>query len=473
MSELPTGWLEVEIGNLCDLVNGRAFKPQEWGKEGLPIIRIQNLNRPNAAFNFFNGELDPRHLIVTGQLLFAWSGTPGTSFGAHVWNGPAAALNQHIFKVEFDTDQLDKTFFRHAINQKLDELIGSAQGGVGLRHVTKGTFERTRITLPPLAEQKRIAQKLDALMAQVSTLKARIDAVPALLKRFRQSTLNAAVSGRLAATSKITSTSEETIQLNDRARPISVEELAHALEITGEQFPDQWSVYALEQLVDQERGIPYGIVQTGEHIDGGVPTVRCGDVKKLTVDTTCLKRVTSSIEANYQRTRLKGGEVLLAIRGSVGNTAVAPNSLAGSNISREVAMIPCTGDVDARFIALTLQSPRGQQQLAGKTRGVAQKGINLADVRRLPIALPPLTMQRQIVHCAEQLFALADQLEVKVDAAQKRIDALSPSLLARAFRGELEPQDPSDEPAGVLLERIRAQRAAAPKPKRGRKATAN
>jgi len=390
-----------------------------------------------------------------------------------VWNGPAAALNQHIFKVEFDADQVDKTFFRHAINQKLDELIGSAQGGVGLRHVTKGTFERTRIALPPLAEQKRIAQKLDALMAQVSPLKSRIDAVPALLKRFRQTALNAAVSGGLAATSEITYGSEGTIQLNERARPISVEELAHALEITGEKFPDQWSVYALEQLVDQERGIPYGIVQTGEHIDGGVPTVRCGDVKQLTVDTTCLKQVTSSIEANYQRTRLKGGEVLLAIRGSVGNTAVAPNSLAGSNISREVAMIPCTRDVDARFIALTLQSPRGQQQLAGKTRGVAQKGINLADVRRLPIALPPLTMQRQIVHCTEQLFTLADQLEAKVDAAQKRIDALTPSLLAKAFRGELVPQDPSDEPASVLLERIRAQRAAAPKPKRGRKVTAN
>lgn len=108
--------------------------------------------------------------------------------------------------------------------------------------------------------------------------------------------------------------------------------------------------------------------------------------------------------------------------------------------------------------------------MAGKTRGVAQKGINLADVRRLPIALPSRTAQREIVDRVEQLFTYADQLEAKVAAAKQRIDALTQSLLAKAFRGELVPQDPTDEPASALLERIRAQRAATPKPKRGRKA---
>lgn len=199
VSDLPAGWLAAQIGEICELLNGRAFKPQDWGKEGLPIIRIQNLNRPNASFNHFSGELDPRHHVVPGQLLFAWSGTPGTSFGAHVWTGGHAALNQHIFKIDFDEDCIDKTFFRHAINQKLDELIASAQGGVGLRHITKGAFERTTISLPPIAEQKRIAQKLDALLAQVDTLKARIDAIPELLKRFRQSVVRDAVNGTFVA----------------------------------------------------------------------------------------------------------------------------------------------------------------------------------------------------------------------------------------------------------------------------------
>ena len=86
--------------------------------------------------------------------------------------------------------------------------------------------------------------------------------------------------------------------------------------------------------------------------------------------------------------------------------------------------------------------------------------------------MPPLIEQTEIVRRVEQLFAFADQLEAKVATAQARIDRLTQSILAKAFRGELVPQDPNDEPASVLLERIQAQRAAAPKAKRGRKATA-
>ncbi|HEX7243633.1 MAG TPA: hypothetical protein VF263_25325, partial [Longimicrobiaceae bacterium] len=82
---LPEGWAEATVGELCTLVNGRAFKPAEWSIEGLPIIRIQNLNNPAALFNYFDGELDPKFEVSSGDLLFAWSGTPGTSFGAHIW----------------------------------------------------------------------------------------------------------------------------------------------------------------------------------------------------------------------------------------------------------------------------------------------------------------------------------------------------------------------------------------------------
>jgi type I restriction enzyme S subunit len=148
--ELPVGWVEVPIGDLCELRNGRAFKPAEWTDEGIPIVRIQNLNNWQAKFNHYQGEVDANHLLGGGELLFAWSGTPGTSFGAHIWAGGKAALNQHIFRVDFDEVSLRKDFFRYAINQKLNDLIDIAHGGVGLRHVTKGKFEQTEVCLPPL-----------------------------------------------------------------------------------------------------------------------------------------------------------------------------------------------------------------------------------------------------------------------------------------------------------------------------------
>ncbi|MCW5789325.1 MAG: restriction endonuclease subunit S [Polyangiaceae bacterium] len=197
MSGLPAGWATAAIRELCTLENGRAFKPSDWTERGLPIVRIQNLNNAGASFNRFAGEIAERYRLRGGELLFAWSGTPGTSFGAHVWRGGDAVLNQHIFRVDFNDSVVEKRFFRHAINQKLEELIDVAHGGVGLRHVTKGVFEGTEVLVPPLPEQKRIADKLDALLARVDACRERLDRVPGILKRFRQSVLAAATSGEL------------------------------------------------------------------------------------------------------------------------------------------------------------------------------------------------------------------------------------------------------------------------------------
>jgi type I restriction enzyme, S subunit len=136
---LPSTWAIAEIGQICSLINGKAFKPSDWTDTGLPFIRIQNLNNPSASFNHFDGSVADQFLVQHGELLFAWSGTPGTSFGAHIWSGETAVLNQHIFRVLFNDEVIEKRFLRLAINQKLEELIGKARGGVGLRHVTKGS----------------------------------------------------------------------------------------------------------------------------------------------------------------------------------------------------------------------------------------------------------------------------------------------------------------------------------------------
>ena len=87
MASLPQHWATIPIGDICELINGRAFKPSEWSETGLPIVRIQNLNKATATFNYFDGPIEDRHSVKDGDLLFAWSGTPGTSFGAHLWDG--------------------------------------------------------------------------------------------------------------------------------------------------------------------------------------------------------------------------------------------------------------------------------------------------------------------------------------------------------------------------------------------------
>lgn len=131
--KLPEGWAWARIGAITELVNGRAFKPSDWTPSGLPIVRIQNLNNPDSPYNRYDGDCDSKFLLYGGELLFAWSGTPGTSFGAHVWNGGKALLNQHIFNVRFSKLNLDINYFELSINQSVLSLIDLAHGSTDLR----------------------------------------------------------------------------------------------------------------------------------------------------------------------------------------------------------------------------------------------------------------------------------------------------------------------------------------------------
>ena len=164
-------WPMVEIGEICDLINGRAFKPQDWktaDSGGLPIVRIQNLNSPESEFNFYNGEVKDRFIINNGELLFSWSGSRGTSFGAHIWNGGRAILNQHIFKVVFDQIRANKSYLFYALNNAVQEVEQNLHGGVGLVHITKGNLERIQIPIPPLKTQQAIVADIKAEQALVT-----------------------------------------------------------------------------------------------------------------------------------------------------------------------------------------------------------------------------------------------------------------------------------------------------------------
>lgn len=155
----PKGWPVRRLDSVCALVNGRAFKPEEWEESGLPIIRIQNLNDPTKPFNYTTQSLPERFRVRRADVLFSWSGTPGTSFGCFRWNGPEGWLNQHIFNVRLN-DALDGEFFIAHVNLKLTELIAKAHGGVGLQHVTKGMVDETILMIPPTHLQADFARNV-------------------------------------------------------------------------------------------------------------------------------------------------------------------------------------------------------------------------------------------------------------------------------------------------------------------------
>ena len=405
--ELPVGWVEVPIGELCDLRNGRAFKPIEWTDSGIPIVRIQNLNNPSAKFNYYQGEVDAKHWLRGGELLFAWSGTPGTSFGAHVWEGGDAALNQHIFRVDFDENSIDKAFFRFAINQQLNDLIDIAHGGVGLRHVTKGKFEATEISFPPLNEQRRIAAKLDTTLAAVEACRQRLDGVAATLKRFRQAVLAAASSGEL--------TREWREERGLKVAPtISLGEI---IKVSSGRFLPAKAMVAC----------------------GGIPVYGGNGVNGL------------HNESNVSQPTLVIGRVGYYC-GSIHLTPekawVTDNAL----VARHDATSTRT-----KYLYYALQGI----DLRANDSSTAQPVISGAKIYPLKLMCPCIEEQDEIIDRIESLFTLADQLEGRLNTARKVVDRLTPALLAKAFRGELVPQDPGDEPASVLLERLAAKRRAA------------
>lgn len=148
---------EVELGEIASYQNGYAFKPDDWSKNGLPIIRIQNLNDPDKEYNHYEGDdIDERYFVQDGDVLIAWS----ASLGVYVWNRGDAWLNQHTFKVNFESDEVDKSYFVYAIQEVLKKIENKLHGST-MKHITKKKFLKLKIPLPSLSEQKTIVAKLD------------------------------------------------------------------------------------------------------------------------------------------------------------------------------------------------------------------------------------------------------------------------------------------------------------------------
>lgn len=152
-------WQETTLGSLCVLGNGHGFRPKDWAETGLPIIRIQNV-RGSKDFNFYSGNPDPTWLVEPGELLFAWAGVPGVSFGPGIWSGPRAVLNQHIYRV---TPQRNiEIYWLFEVLRHLTPLIERRAHGfkTSLLHIRKVEFTSQRVLLPPAKQREIVCERM-------------------------------------------------------------------------------------------------------------------------------------------------------------------------------------------------------------------------------------------------------------------------------------------------------------------------
>ena len=183
IGEIPEEWDILPLTKLATYINGMAFKPSDWKKEGIPIVRIENLNDPYAQFNYFGDEVDNRFLLSDGDILLSWS----ASLGVYIWNRKKAVLNQHIFKV-VPNKTVDKQFIYWALHNSVENLKKVTHGST-MKHFQKRELEKTKIALPPLSEQQKIAEILSSMDEAIQRVNDQITKTERLKKGLMQTLL--------------------------------------------------------------------------------------------------------------------------------------------------------------------------------------------------------------------------------------------------------------------------------------------
>ena len=439
----------VRVGESLRLVNGRAFKPTEWKKSGLPIVRIQNLNNPDAPFNYYEGQLPEKFLLDDGDLLFAWSGTPGTSFGAHIWRRGRAWLNQHIFKVHFDDKQFDKRYLQLAINRNLEQYIRAAHGGAGLAHITKGRFEESTLPCLPLDEQQRIVAEIEKQFTRLDAGMASLKRVQIALKRYRASVLKAACEGRLVPIEAELArkenhsyeTGEELLRriLEERRKKWKgkgkYKEPATPAIVGLLTLPEGWTWAGLDQLM---LNITDGDHQPPPQTNSGVPFLVIRDVRSGKLDFGDTRFVSREYANQVEPFRKPaGGDILYTLVGSYG-IALRVTTDQEFCIQRHIGVLRPHALSPADYLAHVLNSSFVFRQAGKVATGTAQMTVPLAGLRRIVIPLPPIHEQERIVAEIERRLSVTEQLEATIHSSLGRANRLREATLHQAFSSDLQ-----------------------------------
>jgi len=438
IKETPSGWKLAPIHSIVSEANTglvRSAKEQHI-KGQYPYIKMNNLTN--------SGKFDLRKMVyvdavekdlIKGQL-------HAGDFVFNTRNSAELVGKCGVFKEDSNSAILfNNNLLRMRFSEVMPEIVSywlnSPLGKQQLSSVTSATTNvaaiyqksllKLEVPLAPLLEQKRIVEKLDSLLAQVDTIQQRLNNLPNIIKRFRQSVLAAAVSGKLTG------------------------------DWSRENNCKNWQEVVLSNIT---RSISDGDHQAPPKAESGIPFLVISNVKTGVVNFDTVSRwVPESYYDSLKDIRVpKVDDILYTVTGSFG-IPVQVKTDEKFCFQRHIAIIKPNCDfTSSRFLYHLLNSDFALRQAEATATGTAQKTVALSSLRSFKFKIPTPVEQTEIVRLVEQHFALADTLEKNLANAKQRVDNLTQSILAKAFKGELVPQDPNDEPAEKLLERIKAAR---------------
>ncbi|WP_170960868.1 restriction endonuclease subunit S [Vibrio sp. 10N.286.45.A3] len=365
--------------------------------------------------------------------------------------------------------------------RQFGDYVNAVSYGVNMPRLGTKDGKKAPMVVAPLLEQKRIVEKLDEALAQVDTIKVRLDSIPNLLKRFRQSVLASAVSGKLTEEwrlGKSFSIDLELDAINQSRKRLYASDNSEHFQKTGKNLR-KYDYSTLEE-VPEPRSIPdsWKLIQLGEvvsfltdyHANGSYEVLKEHVELKDSEDYACMIRATNFEKNNFEdlfvyisknayeflgKSKLYGKEILIGKIGNAGSVYFMPELNRPASLAMNLFALRFDEQlVSPEYLYMYMKSFIGESNIQKYVRGVATKSIDKKSVRSVFINYPPHEEQKEIVRLVDQYFAFADSIEAQVKKAQAKVDNLTQSILAKAFRGELVPQDPNDESADKLLERI-------------------
>lgn len=463
--QLPDGWSWTRLASIGNIFNGNSINASEKdanyrGAEGTPYIATKDVGYGVEPLEYGNGVFIPEdqkqfRIAHKGAVLIcAEGGSAGKKCGIAERD---ICFGNKLFANELFGAIPSKFILYVYLSPVFKGVFDAAMTGI-IGGVSIAKFVELPIPLPPLNQQHRIVAKIDQLMARCDDLEnlrgahdeKRLALHGASIKRL----INASADDEFGSAWRfiaqyfgdLYSVKENVAELRKAILQLAIsgrlidrrdsqQNTRSDLQAVGAPFviPSHWKWVPLEAISDRSRGITYGIVKMeDEPSHGGVFALRCSDVKYRQLELSSVRRVSQHISEQYSRTVLKGGELLLNIRGTLGGCAVVPSSIAGYNIAREVAMIPLNDEAaNAEYILNVISSPYFTDATNSNLRGIAYKGLNLGTLSAFLIPLPPINEQRQIVEKVNQLLALCNRVESCIDDASTKQAGLLNSVMAQ------------------------------------------
>ena len=441
MSELPENWIITSLSEVATWGSGGTPSRTNlaYFGGGIPWIKTGELGKP--LIERTEETISELGLANSSAKVFPRGSIAIAMYGATIGKvsvlGIDAATNQACAVGIPDQNLTNDEFLYYYLCSQKDPFIEAGKGAAQ-PNISQAVLKNWLVPLPPLNEQKRIADKLDALRARVDTCRERHDRIPLILKRFRQSVFAAATSGELT------------------------EDWRASKDISSIQ------PVLLSEVLSEIKTGPFGsALHKSDYVAGKIPVVNPMHINDRKITHSDDMTVSPKKAEELSNFRLRYEDVVIARRGVMGRCAVVKPEQEGWLCGTGCIILRVQSQLLPNYLQLFLSSPGNVEVLEANAVGSTMVNLNQRVLLSLQLSLPTLQEQQEIVRRAESLFAYADRLEAHYQVARTQVDRLTPTLLAKAFCGELVPQDPNDEPASVLLERIRAERAAQPaKPKR-------